>query len=158
MLCSRPTRGRRRLGPRTPFAQAPPSGWAVVGAGDNQGRTRVKGNPAGPGAPGPAVAADGGDAMRLVPEEVPAFLGPEFAARQGELTGYSLDLLEHPAAGWCLRNYLLLTEFPDLLADLRLSEAELFWSRYYWLARYGQVLKAAGPGNDGGVEEELAYL
>jgi uncharacterized protein (TIGR02996 family) len=96
--------------------------------------------------------------MRLVPEEVLAFLAPEFAARQGELTGYSLDLLEHPAAGWCLRNYLLLTEFPDLLADLRLSEAELFWSRYYWLARYGQVLKAAGPGNGGGVEEELAHL
>src|SRR3954469_24453991 len=97
--------------------------------------------------------------MRLIPEEALASLAEEFEARKARLTGYSTELLKHPVAGLCLRNYLVLTEFPELLADLRLGEAELFWNRYYWLSRYGQVLKKADPRRyDGGVEDELAYL
>src|SRR5438445_394803 len=97
--------------------------------------------------------------MRLVPEEALASVAEEFEAHKARLTGYSLDLLKHPAAGWCLRNYLALTELPELLTEFRLSEAELFWNRYYWLSRYGAVLKKADPRRyDGGVEDELAYL
>jgi hypothetical protein len=69
------------------------------------------------------------------------------AARFGEVRlrlrdRYTVELTDHPTAGPSLRNYLLLTECPELLAGLGLSEVERFWSRYYWLARFAREWKA----------------
>jgi hypothetical protein len=53
-----------------------------------------------------------------------------------------------------LQYYLLLTECPDLVGELGLSESEWFWSRYYWLARFAREWQAvAGP--DAGLEQQV---
>jgi hypothetical protein len=63
--------------------------------------------------------------------------------------GYKVEMTDHPTAGASLRHYLILTECPEVATGLGLSEAQRFWSRYYWLARFAREWQAvAGP--DGG--------
>lgn len=73
------------------------------------------------------------------------------------LAGYRMELTDHPIAGRSLVNYLLLTDCPDLLADLALTDEERFWSRYYWLARFAREWQAAA-GPDAGIEQQMLQL
>lgn len=64
--------------------------------------------------------------------------------------GYRAEMLAHATAGKCLRNYALLTDCPEVAAMLGLSEAERFWSWYYWLARFAREWQAfVGRDADG---------
>ncbi len=92
--------------------------------------------------------------MRLVSEHELAAAVPAFDRVRHELRGYRLELLDDPLAGWCLRNYLILTERPELLGGPPLSEQERHWSRYYWLYRFTRVWYAAA-GYDAGMEQQL---
>ena len=69
---------------------------------------------------------------------------------------YVDEMLDHPIAGRCLRNYGLLTEYGELLG-LGLSADERFWSRYYWFARFVREWQAA-VRYDAGVEQQLHEL
>lgn len=57
-----------------------------------------------------------GAQMRLVPEGALAA-----AVRLGDVRQhfpkYAAEMLGHPTAGWGLRNYVILSECPELLAD-----------------------------------------
>lgn len=66
--------------------------------------------------------------------------------------GYLVERTDHQVAGPSLRHYLLLTECDDLVAGLQLSETDLFWSRYYWLARFAKEWQAI-TGPDAGLEQ-----
>jgi hypothetical protein len=66
-------------------------------------------------------------------------------------------MLDHPTAGPSLRNYAALTEYAELAGRLALSENELFWSRYYWLARFAREWQAA-VGYDAGLEQQVFQL
>jgi hypothetical protein len=84
------------------------------------------------------------------------------AARFGEVRArleyrYRVELTDHPTAGPSLRHYLLLTECPELVAGLGLSNMELFWSRYYWLARFAREWQAVA-GEDAGLEQMVFQL
>jgi hypothetical protein len=68
-----------------------------------------------------------------------------------------VELTDHPTAGPSLRNYLLLTECPDPVASLGLSDAERQWSRYYWLARFAREWQAV-DGEDAGLEQQVFQL
>jgi hypothetical protein len=71
--------------------------------------------------------------------------------------GYNMEMADHPTAGASLQHYLILTECPDVATGLGLSEAERFWSRYYWLARFAREWQAiAGP--DGGLRQQVFQL
>ena len=77
----------------------------------------------------------------------------EVRSRLGD-RGYKVEMTDHPIAGASLRHYLVLTECPDVATRLGLSEAQRFWSRYYWLARFAREWQAvAGP--DGGLEQQV---
>ena len=93
--------------------------------------------------------------MRFISEDVLATAANMLAAQLDRLDGYRKDMLDHPVAGWCLRNFVILTEFPELLSESRLSEPELFWSRYYWLARFACVWFAVA-GKDAGLEQQVS--
>ena len=70
---------------------------------------------------------------------------------------YVPEMLDHPVAGWCLRNYVMLTEFPRLFSEFQLSEVEHYWNRYYWLFRFARVWsKLVGP--DAGLEQQLSQF
>jgi hypothetical protein len=66
-------------------------------------------------------------------------------------------MLGHPTAGRSLRNYAVLTERPELVAGLGLTDDERFWSRYYWLARFAREWQAA-VGYDAGLEQAVFKL
>jgi hypothetical protein len=93
--------------------------------------------------------------MRLASEDVLAIAANVLAAQLDGISGYRTDMLDHPIAGWCLRNFVILTEFPELLGESKLSEPELYWSRYYWLARFACVWFAVA-GNDAGLEQQVS--
>ena len=95
--------------------------------------------------------------MRLASAEILASVVERFAKLRPDLTAYRAEMLDHPIAGWCLRNYVVLTERPDFLAELGLSEAEWFWSRYYWLKRFTRVWTTV-VGYDAGLEQQLVRL
>ena len=78
----------------------------------------------------------------------------QLAEGDSRLARYRDDMLQHPTAGRCLRNYIVLTDFPELIGGLHLSEEEVFWSRYYWLARLAREWQAA-VGADAGLEQQL---
>jgi hypothetical protein len=80
-----------------------------------------------------------------------------FAEAVPPLTGYRDEMLNHSTAGRSLRNYALLTANPERIAGLGLSEDELFWSRYYWLARFAREWQALA-GYDAGVEQQVFHL
>jgi hypothetical protein len=65
--------------------------------------------------------------------------------------------LDHSIAGPSLRHYFLLTERSDLISDLQLTDVELFWSRYYWLARFVRELQTC-VGPDAGLEQMVFKL
>ena len=68
--------------------------------------------------------------------------------------GYNMEMTDYPTAGTSLRHYLIVTECPDVAARLGLSEAEHFWSRCYWLARFAREWEAvAGP--DDGLKQQV---
>ncbi len=73
------------------------------------------------------------------------------------LSGYRTEMLAHPIAGLSLRNYCLLTEYPELATGLGLSVDEQFWSRYYWLARFAREWQAVA-GYDAGLEQQVFQL
>ncbi len=95
--------------------------------------------------------------MRLASEKALAEAAAGLAPSGRALDGYRADMLAHPAAGWCLRNYLVLTECPELLGHHGLSLAELHWSRYYWLVRFARVWSAVA-GHDAGLEQQVLRL
>ena len=66
-------------------------------------------------------------------------------------------MIDHPSIGWCLRNYLVLTEFPELLCQEGLSPPEVFWSRYYWLLRFTRAWSQV-VGFDAGLEQQMFKL
>ena len=72
-------------------------------------------------------------------------------------TGLRVDMLRHPTASRCLQNYLVLTESAERIVGLGLTEAERFWSRYYWLARFSREWQAA-VGYDAGLEQQVFQL
>lgn len=109
----------------------------------------------------PAAAERGRSAteglgVRLASEDALAAAAPAFEQVRSELRGYRADLLDDPVAGWCLRNYVLLTERPDLVGG-PLSEQELHWSRYYWLFRFTRIWYALA-GYDEGMEQQLFWF
>jgi hypothetical protein len=67
------------------------------------------------------------------------------------------DMLDDPIAGWCLRNYMILTKFPDLLGKPGLSDSDRYWSSYYWLARFARVWSAIA-GYDAGLEQQVFQM
>jgi hypothetical protein len=70
---------------------------------------------------------------------------------------YHVELTDHPIAGLSLQHYLLLTECPELVAGLGLSESERRWSQYYWLARFAKEWQAVA-GEDAGLEQMVFQL
>ena len=95
--------------------------------------------------------------MRIVSDTDLASAAARLAEVRPRLAGYRADMLGHPTAGRSLRNYLLLTECPELLGGLGLSEAERFWGRYYWLARFAREWQAV-VGCDAGLEQQVFQL
>jgi hypothetical protein len=95
--------------------------------------------------------------LRLVSDDVLASAVARLAERGESINGYALDMVDHPVAGPCLRNYLVLTERPELLGEHGLLPAELFWSRYYWLVRFARIWSAV-VGHDAGVEQQVFQL
>jgi hypothetical protein len=97
-------------------------------------------------------------AMQLLPESTFDALGDEFESRRPILgESYRLELLDEPVSGRCLRNYILLTECPELFGSV--SETEIFWQRYYWLRRYAIAWRAVDPeGYDPAIEDMLSDL
>jgi hypothetical protein len=96
--------------------------------------------------------------MRIASAEDLNAASARFAeARERLSAGYRVELTDHPIAGPSLRHYLLLTECPELVGGLGLSDVERFWSRYYWLARFAREWQAvAGP--DAGLEQQVFQL
>jgi hypothetical protein len=92
--------------------------------------------------------------MRLASDDDLAAAVQQLVEGESRLARYRSDMLEHPTAGRCLRNYIVLTDFPELIGGSHLSEEELFWSRYYWLARLTREWQAA-VGSDVGLEQQL---
>ena len=95
--------------------------------------------------------------LRLASDTDLASVVPRFEKVEPQLTAYRADMLDHPIAGKCLRNFVILTECPELFGELGLSEVERFWSRYYWLARFAREWKAA-VGDDAGLEQQVLQL
>ena len=93
--------------------------------------------------------------MRIASDTDLAAAVARFAEVRPQLPRYRADMLDHPTAGRSLRNYLALTECPEASTGLGLSEAERFWSRYYWLARFAKEWQAF-VGYDAGMEQQVA--
>jgi hypothetical protein len=95
--------------------------------------------------------------LRLASDDDIAAAAARLAKGEVRLTGYRDEMLAHPTAGRCLRNYALLTDYPGLVGALSLSAEERFWSRYYWLARFAREWQAA-VGHDAGLEQQVFKL
>jgi hypothetical protein len=93
--------------------------------------------------------------MRLASDDDLAAAVAHLAAGESALSGYRAEMLGHPTAGRSLRNYIALTEYPDMVASL--TAEERFWSRYYWLARFARDWQAA-EGYDAGLEQSVFKL
>src|SRR5690348_13195888 len=64
-------------------------------------------------------SADEGARMRLATDEIFARASAKLAALRDRMQGYRADMLDHPVAGACLRNYAILTEDPGILQRRR---------------------------------------
>jgi hypothetical protein len=95
--------------------------------------------------------------LRLASDDDIAAAVAHLSEAESRLSGYRDEMLAHPTAGRCLRNYALLTEYPELADGLGLSADEQFWSRYYWLARFAREWQAV-TGYDAGVEQQVFHL
>ena len=69
--------------------------------------------------------------MRLASDEDLASSVSRLAEGEPPLTEYCPRMLGHSTAGRCLRNYVVLTEGPEWIGGLALTEDKRFWSRYY---------------------------
>jgi hypothetical protein len=92
--------------------------------------------------------------MRFVSEGALAGVATGFPQIRQRFVGYRDDMLDHPVAGWCLRNYLILSECPELLGEHGLSEGEVYWNRYFWLVRFARIWSALA-GYDAGLEQQV---
>lgn len=73
--------------------------------------------------------------FNAIPEAV---LAARAAAVEGDaelLADFSDGTLDDPATRSALLYYILLDRRPELLVDLKLSDSDLFWNRYYWFLR-----------------------
>ncbi len=97
-----------------------------------------------------------GDHLRIVSsEEIEAI---ESGTQIGSiLSGYRLDMLNHPSFGRYFKNYATLTEYPKIAIQLRLSMDDLFWNRYYWLSRLAREWQSSF-GYDAGLEQQVSQL
>ena len=73
--------------------------------------------------------------FNAIPEAVLAERAAAVEADTGLLADYSEASLDDPATRPALLSYILLERRPELLADLKLSDGDLFWNRYYWFLR-----------------------
>ena len=95
--------------------------------------------------------------MQLATDDDIAAAAAQIADMETRLSGYCSEMIAHPTAGRSLRNYVLLTECPEMVDSLRLSTDDRFWSRYYWLARFAREWQAVA-GYDVGIEQQLFQL
>ena len=95
--------------------------------------------------------------VQLIPETVVDELAMDAFPRPGGDGAYNLDMLHHPVAGKCLRNYVVLSEFPNKLSGYDFSQVTVFWTRYYWLRRFALVWNAVSR-YDAGLEQQLFQL
>lgn len=95
--------------------------------------------------------------MRFASDDDLASAVARLAEGEPPLTGYCARMLGHPTAGRSLRNYVVLTDCPELIGGLGLTEGERFWSRYYWYARFAREWQAA-VGYDAGLEQSVFKL
>ncbi len=95
--------------------------------------------------------------MRLASDDDLAPAAARLVDGKPPLTRYYAPMLGHPTAGRSLRNYAVLTDRPELVAGLGLTDDERFWSRYYWLARFAREWQAA-VGYDAGLEQSVFKL
>lgn len=95
--------------------------------------------------------------MRIVTDHEITIAAPFVTDAEFRLSGYRSEMLAHPIAGPSLRNYSILTEYPELFDQLGLSDIDRFWSRYYWLARF-KLEWNASTGFDAGLEQQLFHL
>ncbi|WP_020470719.1 hypothetical protein [Zavarzinella formosa] len=95
--------------------------------------------------------------MRLASDDDLSPLAARLVDGEPPLTGYWTPMLTHPTAGRSLRNYVVLTDCPELAAKLKLTNDEQFWSRYYWYARFSREWQAA-KGYDAGLEQSVFKL
>lgn len=93
--------------------------------------------------------------MRLASDDDLTAAVATLVAGDSALFGYRAEMLAHPTAGRSLRNYIALTEYPDMPSGL--TSAERFWSRYYWLARFAREWQAT-EGYDAGLKQSVFKL
>lgn len=87
-----------------------------------------------------------GAGYAVIPETV---LAERAAAVEGDpelLAGYSEGSLDDPATRPALLYYALLDRRPERLADLGLSDDDLFWNRYYWFLQLKRLHELAEHG------------
>jgi hypothetical protein len=106
--------------------------------------------------PNKGLAAEG-VTLRLASDDEIAAAAARLAEAEARLTEFRYEMLDHPIAGRCLRNYGLLTEYPEVASRLGLTADERFWSRYYWFARFAREWQAA-VGHDAGLEQQVFKL
>jgi hypothetical protein len=70
--------------------------------------------------------------FNAIPEAVLAERAAAVEADTELLPGYSEATLDDPATRSAVLYYIVLERRPELLADLNLSDEDLFWNRYYW--------------------------
>jgi hypothetical protein len=73
--------------------------------------------------------------FNAIPEAVLAGRAAAVEADPELLSDYSEGTLDDPATRPALLYYIVLDRRPELLAELNLSDEDLFWNRYYWFLR-----------------------
>jgi hypothetical protein len=73
--------------------------------------------------------------FNAIPEAVLAERAAAVAADAELLADSAAGTLDAPATRPALLYYIVLERRPELLADLKLSDEDLFWNRYYWFLR-----------------------
>lgn len=68
-------------------------------------------------------------------------------------TSFAIDAT-HPAYGRAFLRFLLFQEWPDLVADLGLSECAFFYNRYLRARRFAKAYQTV-HGRDAGLEQEV---
>lgn len=68
----------------------------------------------------------------------------------------SVDI-KHSAYGRPFLRYLLFQDWPKFIADLNLSEEQLFYNRYFWARRFTKAYQAVN-GADAGLEQQVFQI
>jgi hypothetical protein len=96
--------------------------------------------------------------LELVEEGLLDSPDPAFQSALAELgTRYDASLVTHPLYGRCLVLYLVLTDHPDLVANLGLSNEQMFWSRYFWFGVFTKLALAV-DGPNAGLEQQAHQI